>query len=70
MWYQSTKLSQKEYLFIKKINHGDYTVSINIKNINQVVNLTKSIKNIFKDPFYPILIDEGGRVSRLKNMMD
>ena len=31
---------------------------------------TNSIKKIFNDPYYPILIDEeGGRVSRLKNIV-
>ena len=69
---KGTKLSQREYLFIKKNKPwGIILFQRNIKNIYQVVNLTKSIKNIFKDPFYPILIDEeGGRVSRLKNIVD
>ena len=69
---KSTSLSQNEYRFIKKNKPwGVILFQRNIKNINQVVSLTKSIKNIFKDPFYPILIDEeGGRVSRLKNIVD
>ena len=69
---KGTRLSQKEYMFIKKNKPwGVILFQRNIKNINQAVNLTKSIKSIFKDPFYPILIDEeGGRVSRLKNIVD
>ena len=69
---KGTRLSQKEYIFIKKNKPwGVILFQRNIKNINQAVNLTKSIKSIFKDPFYPILIDEeGGRVSRLKNIVD
>ncbi len=69
---KSTSLSQNEYIFLKKNKPwGVIFFQRNIKNINQVVNLSKSIKNIFKDPFYPIFIDEeGGRVSRLKNIVD
>ena len=41
--------------------------SRNIKSIKQTKALTDSIKNIFKDNKYPILIDqEGGRVARLR----
>ena len=43
----------------------------NIKDIKQTIKLTKQIKNIFEDPYYPILVDEeGGRVSRLTNIID
>ena len=66
------KLSKKEYKFIKKYRPwGIILFKRNIKDINQANKLTKSIKNIFKDPYYPVLIDEeGGRVSRLKNIVD
>ena len=69
---RGAKLSKQEYQFIKKYNPwGIILFQRNIKNITQVFNLTNSIKKIFKDPFYPILIDEeGGRVSRLKNIID
>ncbi len=69
---KSTNLSKKEYLFIKKNKPwGIILFQRNINNINQVYKLTKSIKKIFKDPYYPILIDEeGGAVSRLKNIVD
>ena len=66
------KLNKKEYLFIKK--HKPWGIILfqrNIKNIDQTKKLTSSIKKIFNDPFYPILIDEeGGRVSRLKKIVD
>ncbi len=69
---KSTKLTQNEYLFIKKNKPwGVILFERNIKNITQTKKLTNSIKKIFKDPNYPILIDEeGGRVSRLKNIVD
>ena len=39
--------------------------------MKQVVKLTKSIKQIFKDKNFPILIDqEGGRVNRLKGFIE
>ncbi len=65
-------LSKKEYKFIKKYKPwGIILFQRNIRNIKQVSRLTKSIKTIFNDPLYPILIDEeGGRVSRLKNIAD
>ena len=66
------KLSRKEYLFIQK--HKPWGIILfqrNIKNIDQAKKLTSSIKKIFNDPNYPILIDEeGGRVSRLKKIVD
>ncbi len=69
---KSFKLSRDEHNFIK--NNKPWGIILfqrNIKNIDQVQKLTKSIRNIFKDPLYPILIDEeGGQVSRLKNIID
>ena len=69
---KSTKLSKKEYKFLKKYKPwGIILFQRNIDNINQVTKLTTSIKNIFKDKNYPILIDEeGGRVSRLRKIVD
>ena len=66
------KLSKLEHDFLKKYKPwGIILFQRNIKNLKQVNSLTRSIKKIFKDPFYPILIDEeGGRVSRLKNIVD
>ena len=66
------KLSKLEHVFLKKYKPwGIILFQRNIKNLKQVNSLTRSIKKIFKDPFYPILIDEeGGRVSRLKNIVD
>ena len=66
------KLSKKEFKFIK--THKPWGIILfqrNIKNIYQAKKLTSSIKKIFNDPYYPILIDEeGGRVSRLKKIVD
>ena len=49
---------------------GVILFSRNIKSIQQAYQLTKSIRKIFKDVKYPILIDqEGGRINRLKNII-
>ena len=66
------ELTKYEYQFIKKNKPwGIILFQRNIKTINQVNKLTTSIKNIFNDPLYPILIDEeGGSVSRIKNIID
>ncbi len=68
---KSLKLSLKEKNFLKKYKPwGVILFSRNIKNIKQTFELTKSIRNIFKDNKYPILIDqEGDRVNRLKNII-
>ena len=67
---KSTKLSKKEVSFLNKYKPwGVILFSRNIKNIKQTSELTKSIKKIFNDRKYPILIDqEGGRVNRLENI--
>ena len=68
---KSTKLLLKEIEFIKKYKPwGIILFSRNIINIKQAKRLTLSIRKIFKDSKYPILIDqEGGRVNRLKNII-
>ncbi len=68
---KSQKLTSSEVKFLKKQKPwGIILFSRNIKSINQTKLLTNSIKKIFKDPCYPILIDqEGGRVNRLKNII-
>ena len=68
---KSTTLSQKEKAFLKKFKPwGIILFTRNIKNISQTQKLTTSIRKIFKDDNYPILIDqEGGRVNRLKNII-
>ena len=68
---KSTKLSSKEKIFLKKYKPwGVILFTRNIKSIKQTYELTLSIKKIFKDKNYPILIDqEGGRVNRLKNII-
>ena len=67
----STKLSSKEKFFLKTYKPwGVILFTRNIKNIDQTLNLTSSIRKIFNDKKYPILIDqEGGRVNRLKNII-
>ena len=68
---KSVKLTTSEVKFLKKQKPwGIILFSRNIKSINQTKLLTNSIRKIFKDPYYPILIDqEGGRVNRLKNII-
>ena len=68
---KSTKLSLKEKSFLKKYKPwGVILFTRNIKNIKQSLNLTNSIRKIFNDKKYPILIDqEGGRVNRLNNII-
>ncbi len=68
---KSTNLSLKEKKFLRKYKPwGVILFSRNIKNIKQTFNLTLSIRKIFKDKNYPILIDqEGGRVNRLKKII-
>ena len=68
---KSTKLSIKEKIFLKKYKPwGVILFTRNIKNIKQTNQLTSSIRKIFRDKKYPILVDqEGGRVNRLKNII-
>ncbi len=68
---KSTKLSTLEKKFLRKYKPwGVILFSRNIKNINQTLRLTTSIRKIFNDKRYPILIDqEGGRVNRLNNII-
>ncbi len=68
---KSLKLTTSEVKFLKKEKPwGIILFSRNIKSINQTKLLTNSIRKLFKDPHYPILIDqEGGRVNRLKNII-
>ena len=65
-------LSYKEKKFLIKYKPwGIILFSRNIKSIRQTQMLTNTIKKIFKNENYPILIDEeGGRVTRLKNFID
>ena len=68
---KSVTLTNNEIIFLKKYQPwGVILFSRNIKSINQTKSLTDNIKRIFKDKYYPILIDqEGGRVNRLKNII-
>ena len=68
---KSNKLSIKEKIFLRKYKPwGVILFTRNIKNIKQTQKLTSSIRKIFNDKNYPILIDqEGGRVNRLENII-
>ena len=68
---KSSKLLPREIYFLKKYKPwGVILFSRNIKNINQTKKLTSSIRKIFNDKNYPILIDqEGGKVNRLKKLI-
>ena len=68
---KSLKLSNSEKFFLNKYKPWGVILFLrNIKTIKQAKNLTDSIRKIFKDKNYPILIDqEGGRVNRLSNII-
>tara|TARA_B100001057_G_scaffold64840_1_gene58584 strand:+ start:289 stop:1236 length:948 start_codon:yes stop_codon:yes gene_type:complete len=68
---KSIKLLPKERNFIKRYKPwGVILFTRNIKSVGQTLKLTSSIRKIFNDKNYPILIDqEGGRVNRLKNLI-
>ena len=68
---KSTEISSQEQLFLRKYKPwGIILFTRNIKNLNQTKKLTLKIRNIFNDKRYPIIIDqEGGRVSRLENII-
>ena len=68
---KSTKLTQNEKKFLKRYKPwGVILFTRNIQNLKQTLKLTTSIKKIFKDKNYPILVDqEGGRVNRLMNII-
>jgi beta-N-acetylhexosaminidase len=68
----SFKLNLNEITFFNKYKPwGIILFSRNIKNLEQVKNLTTSIKYLFKDKNFPILIDqEGGMVNRFKNIIN
>ncbi len=68
---KGTKLRKQELIFLKKHKPwGVILFSRNLKNTKQIKALTLSIKKIFKDNNYPIMIDqEGGRVNRLNKII-
>ena len=65
-------LSLNEINFLKKYKPwGIILFSRNIYSLKQTILLTQNIRKLFRDKYYPILIDEeGGRVSRLSNLID
>ena len=68
---KSFSLTVQEKDFLRKYKPwGIILFTRNIKNIKQTFKLTSSIRKIFNDKKYPILIDqEGGRVNRLRNLI-
>ena len=68
---KSLKLNKKEKIFLKRYRPwGVILFTRNIKNIDQTLELTTSIRKLFNDKKYPILIDqEGGKVNRLENII-
>ena len=67
--YELTKIEKK--LFKEHLPWGVILFKRNIKNFKQLKKLILSIKKITKNKNYPILVDEeGGDVSRLKNIID
>jgi len=66
------KLNNNEVKFLKKYKPwGVILFSRNIYTQKQTKLLTKSIRKIFNDMNYPILIDEeGGKVTRLNRLID
>ena len=68
---KTIKLLRNEKIFLKRYKPwGVILFSRNIQNINQTLKLTKSIRKLFHDNNYPILIDqEGGKINRFKNLI-
>ena len=57
---KSTELNKKEIIFLKKYKPwGIILFSRNLKNTIQIKHLTNHIKKIFKDKYYPIMINPG-----------
>ena len=69
---KGTKLLKSETNLIRREKPwGIILFSRNIKSIYQLKKLIRSIRSVFNDENYPILIDEeGGKVSRLSNIVD
>ena len=69
---KSTILKSNEIQFLRKYKPwGIILFTRNINTIEQTKKLTDSIKKIFNDNNYPILIDqEGGKINRLSNIID
>ena len=63
--------ASEKKLFKKHKPWGIILFKRNVKSFKQVKKLTKQIRLCFKDPFYPIMIDEeGGSVSRFSNLIN
>ena len=63
--------ASEKMLFKKEKPWGIILFKRNIKSFKQVKSLTKEIRKIFNDPYFPIMIDEeGGSVSRLSDLIN
>ena len=61
----------EKMLFKKEKPWGIILFKRNIRSFKQVKSLTKEIRMIFNDPYFPIMIDEeGGSVSRLSDLIN
>ena len=61
----------EKMLFKKEKPWGIILFKRNIRSFKQVKNLTKEIRMIFNDPYFPVMIDEeGGSVSRLSDLIN
>ncbi len=68
--FKSYILSENEKKILKYKPWGVILFKRNIKSLDQLKKLIISIKKISKDKNLPIIIDEeGGAVSRLKNLI-
>tara|TARA_B100000575_G_scaffold278481_1_gene265840 strand:- start:604 stop:1548 length:945 start_codon:yes stop_codon:yes gene_type:complete len=69
---KGTKLLQREKILLSKEKPwGVILFKRNLKSFNQIKKLTSQIKKLTKNTKFPILIDEeGGGVSRLKNLIN
>ncbi len=69
---KGTSLTREEKsLIFKEKPWGIILFKRNIKNIKQLTKLTSQIRKISEDKFYPIILDEeGGKVSRLSNIIN
>ena len=69
---KGTKLSKMEKILLSKEKPwGVILFKRNLKSKKQIKNLTMNIRNFTKDTKFPIIIDEeGGNVSRLRNIIN
>ena len=69
---KTSYLTSSEKMLFKKVKPwGIILFKRNIRSFKQVKSLTKEIRTIFNDPYFPVMIDEeGGSVSRLSDLIN